>query len=80
MLGKAAPRWQRRKASQLKSRNPAFAGFFVPASFTDSDARCCKSPPANSSFPCVAVNPPVRRGEISQDTRHALAVCGSRYD
>ncbi|EBI1480196.1 hypothetical protein FNI43_17855 [Salmonella enterica subsp. diarizonae] len=29
MLGKAAPRWQRRKASQLKLRNLAFAGFFV---------------------------------------------------
>ncbi|EDW6116212.1 hypothetical protein ABK35_000189 [Salmonella enterica subsp. salamae] len=28
MLGIAAPRWQRRKASQLKSRNLAFAGFF----------------------------------------------------
>ncbi|HAF1616149.1 TPA: hypothetical protein G9B49_005210 [Salmonella enterica] len=28
MLGKAAPRWQRRKASQLKLRNLAFAGFF----------------------------------------------------
>lgn len=27
MLGKAAPRWQRRKASQLKLRNLAFAGF-----------------------------------------------------
>ncbi|ECM3181182.1 hypothetical protein QB94_13215 [Salmonella enterica subsp. enterica serovar Newport] len=29
MLGKAAPRWQQRKASQLKLRNLAFAGFFV---------------------------------------------------
>ncbi|EEJ1963952.1 hypothetical protein CJB45_004856 [Salmonella enterica] len=28
MLGKAAPRWQRRKAGQLKLRNLAFAGFF----------------------------------------------------